>query len=270
MKTATLRTAEFRRNLLACVAAGALAGNSIAPALADDTATTTPIKHVIVIIGENRTFDHIFATYKPVNKGEKVWNLLSEGIVKADGSPGPNYGKALQYQGGRHHDLSVDAAQEALCRPCRRRWSAVRRRPTSARSLAHRSRRVRPAIPRRTLAAADSDRNGLADDYVSISVDRRHGPDRGDPGQAHRLRRTGRQQSAARPVPDHRPETPLRRLRRRARCIASTRCGSSSIATPRAAIATNGSGCLADLFPWVEVTIGAGSNGTGAAVAVHR
>lgn len=27
--------------------------------------TRTPIKHVIVIIGENRTFDHIFATYVP-------------------------------------------------------------------------------------------------------------------------------------------------------------------------------------------------------------
>ena len=24
-----------------------------------------PIKHVIVIVGENRTFDHLFATYKP-------------------------------------------------------------------------------------------------------------------------------------------------------------------------------------------------------------
>ncbi len=29
--------------------------------------TTTPIKHVIVIIGENRSFDHIFATYVPQN-----------------------------------------------------------------------------------------------------------------------------------------------------------------------------------------------------------
>jgi len=27
--------------------------------------TQTPIQHVIVIIGENRTFDHVFATYKP-------------------------------------------------------------------------------------------------------------------------------------------------------------------------------------------------------------
>jgi len=28
-------------------------------------ATATPIEHVIVIIGENRTFDHLFATYRP-------------------------------------------------------------------------------------------------------------------------------------------------------------------------------------------------------------
>ena len=52
-------------------------------------ASTTPIKHVIVIIGENRTFDHVFATYVPKN-GQTVSNLLSKGIVKADGTPGPN------------------------------------------------------------------------------------------------------------------------------------------------------------------------------------
>ena len=57
--------------------------------------TTTPIKHVI-IIGENRTFDNVFATYAPKAR-ETVWNLLSEGIVKSDGTPGPNYSKALQY-----------------------------------------------------------------------------------------------------------------------------------------------------------------------------
>ena len=55
-----------------------------------DPKTATPIKHVIVIIGENRSFDHVFATYVP--KGNQtVWNLLSEGIVKADGTPGPNF-----------------------------------------------------------------------------------------------------------------------------------------------------------------------------------
>lgn len=89
----------MRRQLLACVAIGALAGNSITPAFATgpDLATASPIKHVIIVIGENRTFDHVFATYKPVNQGEKVLNLLSEKVVNADGSPGPNYGKALQY-----------------------------------------------------------------------------------------------------------------------------------------------------------------------------
>jgi phospholipase C len=45
---------------------------------------------VIVIIGENRTFDHIFATYQPVSS-DSISNLLSKGIVKADGTPGPNY-----------------------------------------------------------------------------------------------------------------------------------------------------------------------------------
>ena len=50
---------------------------------------------MIVIIGENRSFDHVFATYVP-KKGETVWNLLSEGIVKADGTPGPNFSKAEQ------------------------------------------------------------------------------------------------------------------------------------------------------------------------------
>ena len=61
----------------------------------NDSKTTTPIKHVIVIIGENRSFDHVFATYVPKGN-QKVWNLLSEGIVKADGTPGPNFEKAHQ------------------------------------------------------------------------------------------------------------------------------------------------------------------------------
>src|SRR5271168_2656414 len=60
-----------------------------------DNDTATPIKHVIVIIGENRSFDHVFATYVPV-KGESVNNLLSEGIIKADGTPGKNFPQAEQ------------------------------------------------------------------------------------------------------------------------------------------------------------------------------
>ena len=58
-------------------------------------APRTPIEHVVVIVGENRTFDNLFATYQP-RRGQRVWNLLSQGIVRADGSPGPNFSRARQ------------------------------------------------------------------------------------------------------------------------------------------------------------------------------
>jgi len=59
--------------------------------------TETPIKHVIVLIGENRSFDHLFATYVP-RTDDSVLNLLSEGIIKADGTPGKHFNKAAQFQ----------------------------------------------------------------------------------------------------------------------------------------------------------------------------
>jgi phospholipase C len=64
----------------------------------DAIRTTSPIKHVIIIVGENRSFDHLFATYKPKDRDEKILNLLSEGIINADGTPGPNFAKAHQFQ----------------------------------------------------------------------------------------------------------------------------------------------------------------------------
>ncbi|HWD07606.1 MAG TPA: alkaline phosphatase family protein [Actinomycetota bacterium] len=74
-----------------------MAGQTLitSPGASADTDTVSPIKHVIVIIGENHTFDNVFATYKPP-PGQSVENLLSEGIVNADGSPGPNFAKAQQ------------------------------------------------------------------------------------------------------------------------------------------------------------------------------
>ncbi len=59
--------------------------------------TATPIKHLIVLIGENRTFDNIYATYEP-RHGQAVANLLSAGIVRPDGTPGPNFGRSRQFQ----------------------------------------------------------------------------------------------------------------------------------------------------------------------------
>jgi phospholipase C len=61
--------------------------------------SATPIKHVIVIIGENRSFDHVFATYTP-RPGQTVHNLLSAGIITLDDNKnavqGPNFRKAQQ------------------------------------------------------------------------------------------------------------------------------------------------------------------------------
>jgi phospholipase C len=75
-------------------------GNSFASDLPQtqqsrDNDTASPIKHVIVIIGENRSFDHVFATYVPKHN-QQIWNLLSEKIVKADGTPGLNFINATQ------------------------------------------------------------------------------------------------------------------------------------------------------------------------------
>src|SRR5260370_5021100 len=89
---------------------GPLAGS----ARADDNHTSTPIKHVIIIVGENRTFDHLFATYKP-KAGESVNNLLSEKIVTESGAPGTNYAQANQYSaditGHSLYELSPTAAK---------------------------------------------------------------------------------------------------------------------------------------------------------------
>jgi phospholipase C len=77
-----------------------LGGPLAAPLQANDHdhgKNDSPIKHVIVLIGENRTFDHLFATYVPKH-GESVKNLLSEGIIKADGTPGAHFKKAQQFQ----------------------------------------------------------------------------------------------------------------------------------------------------------------------------
>ena len=72
-----------------------------APANAQAPPTTTPIKHLIVIVGENLSFDHLFGVYE-AKSGAAVHNLLSEGIVNRDGSPGPSFAKAAQRKAELH------------------------------------------------------------------------------------------------------------------------------------------------------------------------
>src|ERR1700675_2445466 len=63
----------------------------------DSQENKMPIKHLIVLIGENRTFDHVFATYVP--RGEdSISNLLSKGNINAGGTPGKHFKKARQFQ----------------------------------------------------------------------------------------------------------------------------------------------------------------------------
>jgi len=64
----------------------------------DQIKTASPIKHVVIIVGENRSFDHLFATYVPKTRDETISNLLSKHIINADGTPGPNFSQAHQFQ----------------------------------------------------------------------------------------------------------------------------------------------------------------------------
>ena len=84
--------------LALCAMGGTVAADPD-PGAHNGVQTETPIKHLIVVIGENRTFDHVFGTYKP-NPSQSILNLLSEGIVRADGSPGPNFAAARQFTTG--------------------------------------------------------------------------------------------------------------------------------------------------------------------------
>ncbi|MGJ0506230.1 MAG: alkaline phosphatase family protein [Methylocystis sp.] len=65
-------------------------------ACAAEPPTLSPIKHVVVIVGGSRSFDHVFATYQP-GAGEYADNLLSKGIVGLNNA-GFNYGLSAQYR----------------------------------------------------------------------------------------------------------------------------------------------------------------------------
>ena len=83
--------------------------------------SVTPIKHLIVVVGENVSFDTLYGTYIPP-ANQSILNLVSQGIVNADGTPGPNYAKAVQKQAinkGDQYSISPKrtAAYEKLPTP---------------------------------------------------------------------------------------------------------------------------------------------------------
>jgi phospholipase C len=221
-------------------AAADLTSGQSAKQSAKETATTTPIKHVIVIIGENRSFDHVFATYRPSN-GETVSNLLSRGIILANGKPGPNYSQSAQYSAVDNTTFAINPGQKTIYTNIP---PVVAGGPTS------------PFLP--TLALAKEIEPGmLAKGYYRdltiggtglppyVVADTRI-PNVFDlPEGAFQLTPAVNYNSYA--------NSPVHRFYQMWQQV------DCSLAT---ATATNPSGCLSDLFPWVEVTIGAGSDGS--------
>jgi phospholipase C len=106
----TARRARTRRLRAAAAAGLFLLGGPFlvsGPGALAESDTASPIQHVIVVIGENHTFDNVYATYAP-GPGQSIDNLLSKGIVNADGTPGPNAGLALQHTASDTVTYSLD------------------------------------------------------------------------------------------------------------------------------------------------------------------
>src|SRR6201996_5570728 len=213
-----------------------------AAATSRDNATTTPIKHVIVIIGENRSFDHVFATYVPQN-GQTVNNLLSEGIVKADGTPGPNFPLAEQ------KNATNKAPDDFLLSPVTSSYSVL---PAPLNGGP-----VTSYVKDDDLDTAVASENGLPDDYYAYLVTGGSGlsgkvPDTRisnvnalPPGPFQLTNQAMFTYNSYAASPVHRFYQMWQQL-------------DCSLAH---ASATNPSGCDAALFPFVETTVGAGTNG---------
>src|SRR5215475_7187729 len=202
--------------------------------------TTSPIKHVIVIIGENRTFDHVFATYKP-KRGESVWNLLSEGIIKDDGTPGPNFNKAQQLAA---KDSGTDPF---LLSPKKSAFAGdIMPAPLAGGPKV-------PFIP--NIPTGQAVENGLAPEYYQFLITGGTGLDSGTPdtriANVSSLQAGPFQLTPGVPY-DAYAASPVHRFYQMWQQL------NCSVAT---ASAKNPGGCLSDLFAWVEVTIGAGNNG---------
>jgi len=244
-----VQTQLIRKYELLCGAAlCALAINAFSPGIAtaaavptgsNDGNTTTPIKHVIVIIGENRTFDHLFATYKPVNLGETVLNLLSEGVVKGDGTPGPNYSSVTQQEtlNTITYQISPTGKTPYTTLPAPKAGGGY----------------TDGAPPFSSVEDATTYENGLLlSDYIFLTTGGVPSALLGQPDT--RIMYAGHDVNHLPSGPyqltpgvgyDDYAESPVHRFYQMWQQLDCSKA----------------QGCLNDLFPWVEATVGAGSNG---------
>ncbi|MGA8146377.1 MAG: alkaline phosphatase family protein [Gallionellaceae bacterium] len=238
---------------LACIGLSALDIPTLATAeqLNDAAAqirTTTPIKHVIVIIGENRTFDHVFGAYRPP-LGQTISNLLSNGIINANGSPGPNFALAAQYQatltGPAKYTLSPATKTRYQVLPPPLTGSAHSKasdtNPPPFASLSIATTAESDALLPEDLPLLTTGATGLPKDSIDT-----------------RIANAGNLPNGPFPLTpslkyDDYAASPVHRF------YQGWQQADCNVAH---ATRTNPSGCLMDLFPWVEVSVGAGSNGS--------
>jgi phospholipase C len=235
--------------LLGATAVQFALGGMFAPSLqAQQTPkTANPIKHVIIIVGENRTFDHVFATYKP-KAGESVDNLLSRKIIDEHGNPGVNFSEAAQSEADDlHHDKyqispekdAQDTVYKTLPPPLTGGPSNV----CTDNGIC-------------TLAQAMASENGLPVSYYPFLLTGGTGQPKHVPDQ--RIQNvlnlpSGPFQLTSKSFPyDAYAASPVHRFYQ---AWQQLDCNIKFATTK------NPSGCKGDLFPWVEVTVGAGTNG---------
>ncbi len=207
-----------------------------------DTQTATPIKHVIIVIGENRSFDHIFAAYRP-RPGQSVLNLLSQGIINEDGTPGPNFSKAAQYQAQvtTTYEIAPSNKQAYAILPPAMTDSAPQavsdqRPPFQSQLVAERDTGILPEDRHLLLSGATGLPQNSIDTRIPNATTLHNGPFQLTPGIPY---------DAYAGDPVHR----FFQMWQQMDCSV------------RHATAENPSGCLGDLFVWVEVSVGRGSDG---------
>jgi phospholipase C len=209
-----------------------------------DKSTTSPIKHVIVIIGENRSFDHVFATYVP-KRGESVWNLLSEGIIKADGTPGRNFDKARQLAAT---DMATKNTDAFLLSPPKTEF------PNDTLPAPLAGGPTTPFVS--SVAEAEAVENGLSPNYYQFLTTGGTGLTAGTPDTRiinDSSLPAGPFQLTPGVAYDDYSASPVHRFYQMWQQLNCSREHASR---------ENPSGCNAKLFSWVEVTVGAGTNGT--------
>ncbi len=244
-------TSHRRRSRIACyLAIAALCATAPPVAFAQQAVpaqqrTLTPIRHVVIIIGENRTFDHLLGTYQP-RAGQTIDNLLSKGIVTADGAPGPNFNLARQ---NRAEDTDAYGISPKIVGPY------TNLPPPNTDGAPQKPSDTDPP-PFATLAAAQASDHGVEEQGYEMlttgatnlpkgSIDTRIRNADNLPNGPYQL--TGPTLSY-----DDYTGSPVHQFYQMWQQVDC----SMAHATP-----ANPSGCSKDLFPWVETSVGAGSNG---------